>query len=72
MARPAFIAFSGENVCEEAIRGVGHVINAFISYTISLAQARAEAAERLERIEIVLLINTMTLSLPLTALDDGI
>jgi hypothetical protein len=72
MVRPAFIAFSGENVCEEAIRGVGHVINGFISYTMSLAQARAEAAERLERIEIVLLIDTMTLSLPPTALDDGI
>jgi hypothetical protein len=72
MARLAFIAFSGENVCKEAIRGMGHVINTFISHTISLAQARAEAAERLERIEIVLLIDTMTLSLPPKALDDGI
>jgi hypothetical protein len=72
MARLEFIAFSGENVCKEAIRGVGHVINGFISYTMSLAHARAEAAKRLERIGIVLLIDTMTLSLPPKALGDGI
>jgi len=72
MARPAFIAFLGENVCKEAIRGMGHIVNAFISYTISLAQARAGAAERLERIEIMLLIDTMTLSHPPKALDNGI
>jgi hypothetical protein len=46
---------------KKAVRGVEHAISAFISYTISLAQARAEAAERLERIDMVLLIDAMTL-----------
>ena len=57
---------------KKGVRGVEHAISGFISHTMSLAQARAEAAERLESIEIVLLIDTMTLSLPPKALDDGI
>ena len=58
---------------KKAVRDVEHAIGALISHTKSLlAQARAEAAERLESIEIVLLIDTMTLSLPPKALDDGI
>jgi hypothetical protein len=39
---------------------------------MSLAQARAEAAERLERIDMVLLIGDMTLLLPPKSLDDDI
>jgi hypothetical protein len=57
---------------KKAVRGVEHAIKAFISYTISLAQARAEAAERLESIDMVLLIDAMTLLLPPESLDDGI
>jgi hypothetical protein len=57
---------------KKAVRGVEHSIRAFISYTMSLAQARAEAAERLERIDIMFLIDAMTLLLPPESLDDGI
>ena len=57
---------------KKAIRGVEHAISGFISHTMSLAQARAEAAERLERIDMVHLINAMTLLLPLESLDNGI
>jgi hypothetical protein len=57
---------------KKAVRGVEHAISGFISHTMSLAQARAEAAERLERIDMVLLIDAMTLLLPPESLDDGI
>jgi len=72
MARPACIAFSGENACKKIVRGVEHAISGYISDTVLLAQARAEAAERLERIDMVLLIDAMTLLLPPESLDDGI
>jgi hypothetical protein len=72
MARPACIAFSGENVCKKAVRGVEHATSGFIPHTMSLVQARAEAAERLERIDMMLLIDAMTLLLPPESLDDGI
>jgi len=54
------------------VRGVEHAISAFISHTMSLVQARAGAAERLERIDMVLLIDAMTLLFPPESLDDGI
>jgi hypothetical protein len=57
---------------KKSVRGVEHAINVFISHTMSLAQARAEAAERLERIDMVLLIDAMILSIPPESLDDGI
>jgi hypothetical protein len=39
---------------------------------MSLVQARAEAAERLERIDMMLLIDAMTLLFPPESLHDGI
>jgi hypothetical protein len=57
---------------KKAVRDVEHAISAFISHTMSLAQARAEAAERLERIDMVLLIDAMILSFLPESLDDGI
>jgi len=57
---------------KKIVRGVEHAISGCISDTVLLAQARAEAAERLERIDMVLLIDAMTLLLPPESLDDGI
>ena len=57
---------------KKVVRGVEHAISTSISHTMSLAQARAEAAERLERIDMMLLIDAMTLLLPPESLDDGI
>jgi hypothetical protein len=57
---------------KKIVRGVEHAISGFISNTMLLAQARAEAVERLERIDMVLLIDAMTLLLPPESLDDSI
>jgi len=72
MARPACIAFSGEKVCKKAVRGMEHVISTFVSHTMLLVQARAEEMERLERIDMMLLIDARTLLFPPESLDDGI
>ena len=56
---------------KKGVRDVEHAIIASISHTMSLAQARAEAAERLERIDMVLLIDVMTLLLSPESLDNG-
>jgi hypothetical protein len=57
---------------KKVVRGVEHAISTSISHTMSLAQARAEAVERLERIDMMLLIDAMTLLLSPESLDDGI
>jgi hypothetical protein len=54
------------------VRGVEHAISGFISHTMSLVQARVEAVERLERIDMMLLIDAISLLFPLESLDNGI
>ena len=52
--------------------GVEHAISGFVSQTMSLVQARAEVVESLERIDMLLLIDAMTLLFSPESLEDGI